>query len=179
MATLNRWWRIGVVAACFVAAGIGGIAYAIAVFPALRLLPGGPAARARRARVVIGRSFALLIAVLQHGGVMRLERHNIERLRGAGPVLVLANHPSYIDILVLLAHIPDAVCVVKSALWSNPFFGGVVRAAGYLRNDEPDRVIENCAACLAGARRSSSFPRERAPRRASRCVSCAARPTSP
>ena len=158
MVTLNRWWRIAVVAVCFVAAGIGGIAYAIAVFPALRLLPGGPAARARRARVVIGHSFAALIAVLQGGGVMRLERRNIERLRDAGPVLVLANHPSYIDIVVLLAHIPDAVCVVKSALWSNPFFGGVVRAAGYLRNDEPDRVIEKCAACLAEGTPLIIFP---------------------
>src|ERR1700675_4212109 len=106
MATLNRWGRIGGVAACFVVAGIAGITYAIAVFPALRLLPGGPAARARRVRVVIGRSFAALIAVLQRGGVMRLEKHNIERLRGAGAVLVLANHPCYLDIVVLLAHIP-------------------------------------------------------------------------
>jgi 1-acyl-sn-glycerol-3-phosphate acyltransferase len=158
MATLNRWWRIAVVAVCFVAAGIGAIAYAIAVFPALRLLPGGPAARARRARVLVGRSFAALIAVLQRSGVMHLERRNVEWLRNAGPVLVLANHPSYVDIIVLLAHIPDAVCVVKSALWSNPFFGGVVRAAGYLRNDEPDRVIEKCAACLAEGAPLIIFP---------------------
>ncbi len=158
MATLNRWWRIAVVAVCFVAAGIVGIAYAIAVFPALRLLPGGPAAQARRVRVVIRHSFAALIAVLRLSGVMRLETRNIEWLRDTGPVLVLANHPSYIDIVVLLAHIPDAVCVVKSALWSNLFFGGVVRAAGYLRNDEPDRVIEKCAACLAEGTPLIIFP---------------------
>lgn len=158
MATLNRWWRIGVVAACFVASGIVGIVYAVAVFPALRLLSGGPAARARRVRRIIARSFAALIAVLQGGGVMRLERHNIEQLRDARPMLVLANHPCYLDIVVLLAHIPDAVCVVKSALWSNPFFGGVVRAAGYVRNDEPDRLIQSCAACLAAGTPLIIFP---------------------
>jgi 1-acyl-sn-glycerol-3-phosphate acyltransferase len=48
--------------------------------------------------------------------------------------------------------------VVKSALWSNPFFGGVVRAAGYVRNDEPDRVIEKCADCLAEGTPLIIFP---------------------
>src|SRR5260221_556067 len=159
MARLNRYWRVAVVAACFGAMGIGGILYALVLFPALRLLPGGRKAQARRVRAVIHHSFVALLATLRLGGVMRLERRNVELLRdAAGPVVVLANHPSYLDIVVMIAHLPQALCVVKSELWSNPFFGGVVRAAGYVRNDEPDRLIENCAACVAEGTPLIIFP---------------------
>jgi len=59
---------------------------------------------------------------------------------------------------VLIAHIPNAVCVVKAKLWSNPFFGGVVRAAGYIRNDEPETLMRDCAACLAAGLPLIIFP---------------------
>jgi 1-acyl-sn-glycerol-3-phosphate acyltransferase len=73
-------------------------------------------------------------------------------------VLVLANHPSYLDIVVLIAHIPDALCVVKRALYSNPFFGGVVRAAGYVRNDDPENLVEQCGAALREGQPLIIFP---------------------
>lgn len=157
MASFNRYWRIGVVAFCFTVMGIGGMLFALFLFPALALGPGGRAGHLRRVRAVVRHSFGVLISVLEAGGVMHLERRNLELLR-RGPVLVLANHPCYLDIVVLIAHIPDAVCVVKSGLWSNPFFGGVVRAAGYLRNDEPERLIETCAATLRAGTSLIIFP---------------------
>jgi 1-acyl-sn-glycerol-3-phosphate acyltransferase len=158
MDTLNRCWRIAVVAAGFAWIGIGGIVCSLTVFPLLRLASASPALAARRARVVIRHSFGALVALLRWGGVMRVEARNLEALRHVGPALVLANHPSYLDIVVLIAHIPDAVCVVKSAVWWNPFFGGVVRAAHYVRNDEPDRLIEQCAASLAEGKPLVIFP---------------------
>jgi 1-acyl-sn-glycerol-3-phosphate acyltransferase len=159
MASLNRWWRVGVVAFCFAAIGLGGLLYVVTVFPALRLGPGGRAGHARRVRAVIRWSFGLIIAVLERGGVMRVERRNSEQLRAnRGPVLVLANHPSYLDILVLIAHIPDALCVVKSGVWWNPFYGGVVRAAGYLSNDDPELLVEACAAALRAGTPLIIFP---------------------
>ncbi|MEA3194167.1 MAG: hypothetical protein QOD26_2500 [Betaproteobacteria bacterium] len=159
MATLNRWWRVVVVAFCFVAIGLGGLFYVVTIFPALRLAPGGRAGRTRRVRAVIRWSFGLIIGVLESSGVMRVERRNLGQLRAnGGPVLVLANHPCYLDILVLLAHIPDALCVVKSGVWWNPFYGGVVRAAGYLSNDDPERLIDACAAALRAGQPLIIFP---------------------
>jgi 1-acyl-sn-glycerol-3-phosphate acyltransferase len=73
-------------------------------------------------------------------------------------VLVLANHPCYLDILVLIALIPDALCVVKSYVWWNPFYGGVVRAAGYLSNDDPEKLVEACAAALQSGSPLIIFP---------------------
>src|SRR5256885_7770423 len=119
------------------------------LFPLMRLAPGSRAEYERRVRVVVRLSFAALLGVLRVLGLVRIDARNTERLRQMGAVLVLANHPSYLDIVVLIAHIPDGVCVVKAKLWSNPFFGGVVRAAGYIPNDEPQSLIPDCAARLA------------------------------
>jgi len=149
MATLNSAWRSAVIGVCFVLFGVGGIVLSLAVFPLLRLAPGGRAASERRARVLVRWSFLALLATLQALRVLRLEKRNLATLRQTGPALVLANHPCYLDIVVLIAHIPDAMCVVKSGLWRNPFLGGVVRAAGYIRNDEPETLVPSCAAKLA------------------------------
>lgn len=146
---ISAAWRSAVAGACFALFGIGGIGFSLVVFPLARLLPGGRRAHERRARVLVRHSFLALLALLQAMRILRIEARNLTALRRSGAVLVLANHPSYLDIVVLIAHIPDAVCVVKSKLWSNPFLGGVVRAAGYIRNDEPQSLVPDCAARLA------------------------------
>jgi 1-acyl-sn-glycerol-3-phosphate acyltransferase len=146
---LSVAWRSAVAGGCFVLFGIGGIGFSLVVLPLARLLRGGRRGHERRARALVRHSFLALLAVLQALRILRIEARNLASLRPNGAVLVLANHPGYLDIVVLIAHIPDAVCVVKSKLWSNPFFGGVVRAAGYIRNDEPQSLIADCAARLA------------------------------
>lgn len=156
---LNYLWRLSVTGACFAAFGVGGIVLTMAVFPAMRLLPGGTQARVRRVRWMIHKFFAALIWLVQCLGLMRLKTDRIDILRNAGSVLVLANHPTYIDVVVLIAHMPMADCVVKNRLWRSPFFGGIVRAADYIRNDDnPDTFIKNCAHRLAGGSSLIVFP---------------------
>jgi len=158
MATLSVLWRVAVSGFCFAAVMLGGVAFSLVLFPLLRLLPGGRFEYERRVRAVVRLSFAALLRILQATRMLRIEAHNTARLRQLGPVLVLANHPSYLDIVVLIAHIPNAVCVVKSKLWQSPFLGGVVRAAGYIRNDEPETLISNCAERLAAGLPLIIFP---------------------
>lgn len=155
IARLNYWWRLTVIGCCFATFGLGGMLLSFLVFPVLRLLPGSSHFRSRW---VIHKFFACLMWLLQRLGVMRLETQNIEALRDAGPVLVLANHPTYIDVVALISFMPRANCIVKSALWRNPFFGGVVRAAGYISNNDPDALLDECAESLSGGSPLIIFP---------------------
>jgi 1-acyl-sn-glycerol-3-phosphate acyltransferase len=97
---------------------------------------------------MIHKFFGIFVRLIRLLGVMRLHMQNVEALRKAGPVIVLANHPTLIDVVVLISCIPYANCIVKSSLWKNPFYGGVVRAAGYISNDDPDALIDDCVASL-------------------------------
>ena len=160
MDALRSAWRVCVVAFCFALVGLGGLLYVVTIFPLLRFGPGGRAGHTRRVRVVIHRSFQMVVWILGVGGVMRVEKHNADLLAASRgkPVLVLANHPCYLDIPVLIALIPDALCVVKSYVWWNPFYGGVVRAAGYLSNDDPEKLVEACASALRAGSPLIIFP---------------------
>ncbi len=91
--------------------------------------------------------FRALVAVLQWAGVMKLDVEGAAALRARRPAIVVANHPTWLDVMVLLSLTPRACCVVKNAHWGNPCFYGIVRAAEYVSNADPVELIE------AGSRR--------------------------
>jgi len=155
---VNYFWRLGVTGACFALFSVGGSLLTALVLPPLRLLPGGESARNRRTQALIQRFFALLIGLLRVLGVMRLELHGADNLRQCRDVLVFANHPSYLDVVVMLSLMPRSNCVVNSRLWGSPFWGGVVRAAGYIRNDAPETLVDDCVAALDSGEPLIIFP---------------------
>ena len=55
--------------------------------------------------------------------------------------MIVANHPSLIDYVMLASVMPETDCLVKSALLKNPFLSGVIRAADYLINDQADALL--------------------------------------
>nr|WP_284500247.1 lysophospholipid acyltransferase family protein [Microbulbifer sp. GX H0434] len=79
------------------------------------------------------------------------------RLRRPGQ-LVLANHPSLIDVVFLISRIPNANCIVKASLFRNPFMRGAVTTADYIPNDDPERIIELAARSLQNGESVVLFP---------------------
>jgi 1-acyl-sn-glycerol-3-phosphate acyltransferase len=153
---LNYYWRLAATGGCFAAFGIGGLALSIFVFPVLLLTPHKT--RAVRARWLIHKSFGLFMALMESVGIMRFEVFGAEKLRNCRNMLVLASHPTLIDVVALLSLMPEANCVVKRALWDNPFLGGVVRAADYVSNLDPENLIDDCAADLTDGNPLIIFP---------------------
>lgn len=47
------------------------------------------------------------------------------------PAVIIANHQSFIDILLLLATTPKIIMVTNSWVWNSPFFGWIVRYADF------------------------------------------------
>lgn len=153
---LNYHWRLVATGLCFATFGVGGLLLTLLVFPWLRLLR--PPLRLRWTRWVIHRAFAGFMWLMETLGVMRLEVQGAQALRECRHVLVLANHPTLVDVVALVSLIPNASCVVKEALWKNPFLGGVVRAAGYINNSTPEALLEACAQDLADGNPLLIFP---------------------
>lgn len=52
------------------------------------------------------------------------------------PSLIIANHQSFIDILVLLSITPKIVMVTNNWVWNSPFFGRIVRYSGFKNTGE-------------------------------------------
>jgi len=52
------------------------------------------------------------------------------------PSLIIANHQSFIDILLLLSTTPKIVMVTNRWVWNSPFFGRIVRYVGFRNIDD-------------------------------------------
>jgi 1-acyl-sn-glycerol-3-phosphate acyltransferase len=73
-------------------------------------------------------------------------------------LLILANHPTLLDIVFLMAFVRRADCIVKSGLWRNPFMRGPVKAAGYIRNDHGVGLLDACIAAIGRGENLVIFP---------------------
>jgi len=63
-----------------------------------------------------------------------------------------------IDTVFLMAFVKNADCIVKGALWNNPFTGGPVRAAGYISNAGGAELVDDCIASLRRGNNLIVFP---------------------
>jgi 1-acyl-sn-glycerol-3-phosphate acyltransferase len=157
MARIGRMWRLVATGAAFTAFGICGLSFSVVLFPFAWLWPH----RASSQRVVaslIHHFFRALVALLQAIGVMTIEASGVREIGARGPSIIVANHPTYLDVMVLLALIPRACCVVKNVHWSNPCFWGIVRAAQYVSNADPSELVEAGARQLAAGYTMIIFP---------------------
>lgn len=155
MAQLNYCWRLVATGGCFAVFSLGGFALWTMVFPLITVIPGN---RAERIRWTIHHSFRAFLWLMKVVGIMRMDVEGGEKLRNLRGMLVLANHPTLIDVVALLSLMPSSSCVVKHALWKNPFLGGVVRAAGYISNSDADGLIDACAEDLISGNPLIIFP---------------------
>ena len=149
-------WRILATGLSFALFGIGGVVLRVAVFPVMTLVVPGPA-RAAAARAIIRLSFRTFVGVMRFLGVLRYEVHGLGKLARHGQ-LILANHPTLIDTVFLMAFVRNADCIVKGALWDNVVTGGPVRAAGYIRNDDGPQLVDDCVASLHAGGNLIVFP---------------------
>ena len=155
---MNRLWRLLATAFSFGLFGVGALLLTLAWFPWLRLACRSQARRRELAQGTIRHSFRFFLGVLSGLGVMSYKIEGAERLALDGGSLLVANHPSLIDYVLLASVAPRCDCIVKQALWQHPCFGGVIRAAGYLPNGEGEQLLAACRQRLAAGGLLLIFP---------------------
>jgi len=140
---LYRQAATGFAFACFF---LGGSILAAVVFPVLAWFPHY---RRQRSQRVIRAVFRFYLGMLQGLGLIRLQIEGRERLDSCRGRLIIANHPSLLDVVMLMALTPNAQCIIKHELWNNRFLGGVMRRAEYIRNDlDGAALIDVCRRAL-------------------------------
>ncbi|HFF7169862.1 lysophospholipid acyltransferase family protein [Klebsiella pneumoniae] len=144
LARLDWAWRLVMTGFCFALFGIGGLLLSVVWFNLLLLLVWNPVRRRRLARRSIAASFRAFLTVAKTLGVLDYRIEGSDVLRQEKGCLVVANHPTLIDYVLLASVMPETDCLVKSALLKNPFVSGVIRAADYLINSQADALLPAC-----------------------------------
>jgi len=153
----SRGWRILGTIIGFAQAGVSCLLMAFVIFPIIWRLPGSRAEKELRSQRWLRRSIRLLIGTVELLGVMRLRCSDVERLSQPG-VLVVANHPTLIDAICLMALMPQADCVVKASHYDSLFLGGVSKGAGFIPNVDGPQLVADCVDRLARGRSVIVFP---------------------
>jgi len=154
---LNRAWRVVGTGFSFALFGVGGLVLGGVVAPLLLVVLRHHQRRAALVRWVIHHLFRAFVALLCMLRLCRVQVRHPERLRRRG-LLILASHPSLIDVVFLMALVRDADCIVKAALLRNPFTSGPVRAAGFVCNDSGPALVDDCVASVRAGNNLIIFP---------------------
>lgn len=104
---------------CFLGFGIGGFFIGVALFPIAAIF-GGKATKVRLLRT----SWIFFEFVMKSLGLIRVRRVGVNPdQRGR---VIVANHPTLIDIVLLIASYKNSVCVVKGKLARNFFLRPII-----------------------------------------------------
>jgi 1-acyl-sn-glycerol-3-phosphate acyltransferase len=144
----NYIWRVGATGLSFASFGLGGVAIGALIAPMVKLSSQDLDIRTQRTQKVIKHSFKGFTEMMVKLGIMTYEVEGLEKLQQSQQELVIANHPTLIDVVVLIGLMERANCVVKQALWSNPFTKGPVQNAGYILNAGSEQFIQDCVSKL-------------------------------
>jgi 1-acyl-sn-glycerol-3-phosphate acyltransferase len=155
---LDRIWRLIGTGLSFAVFGLGGAVAGLIFFPALLLLVRNPEKRKRLGRAAINRLFNVFVHFMAAVGVLRWQLGGMHAVDPSRPSLIIANHPSLIDVVFLLAFFPGVNCVIKSSLWRNPSMGPMLRAAGYISNRTPLETLQACIEAIASGDSLILFP---------------------
>ncbi|UTA48714.1 1-acyl-sn-glycerol-3-phosphate acyltransferase [Simiduia sp. 21SJ11W-1] len=153
---INWCWRLVATGFSFTLFGVGGLIVPLYAVPWLLMTRAGEV-RERRARWLVHIHFRFFINMMRALGIMTYSLQGLERLKAPGQ-LILANHPSLVDVVLLIGLLPRADCVVKGGLLRNPFMRTVIKLAGYIANDNPEQVLQDARASLARGNSLIIFP---------------------
>lgn len=155
---LGWWWRLAVSGLHFCVFGLGALLAGTVALPLVWALPGSAAVKRDRARQVIQRALRAFVAFVRVTGTLTYEIHGQQRL-GRDGQLIIANHPSMVDVVFLLAFTRAPLnCVVKQGLWRNPLTRWAVMLTQFIPNQPTVGMIDAAATALRQGEGLIMFP---------------------
>jgi len=91
-------------------------------------------------------------------GLLRLHAEALDVLRDEAGLVIVANHPSLLDAMVLVARLPKSACVMKASLMRNPFLAAGALLARYIPNDSAHGMVRQAVADLRDGGQLVMFP---------------------
>lgn len=96
--------------------GLGSVVLTIIALPVLRLTLHPRQRFQKYGRFVVSAALKFFVTVMHILGIVNLEPDNREKYRHLSSKIIVANHPSLLDVVMLFSLIPNADCVVNAYL---------------------------------------------------------------
>jgi 1-acyl-sn-glycerol-3-phosphate acyltransferase len=151
------WLRLLGTGFSFLLFGLVTFVLGLVVLPVIRLLSLEKSRARRLARAVVSGGMRFFIHLTSGMGFISYEFIGREKLGRPGQ-LIVANHPTLIDVVYLLGFTPTASCIVKAGHFRNVITRGAVNGAGYIPNAPTEDMIHAAEAALQGGETLLMFP---------------------
>lgn len=100
----------------------------------------------------------IFFGIMSACGAFRFDTSELEALRKDTALLLVANHPSLLDAVIIASRLPDLVCIMKANLNDNILLGAGARLARYIRNDSGHGMVKSAVAELRKGGQLLIFP---------------------
>lgn len=142
-----RWFKIVRGALIFTGFYLAGALSGLLILPLLSATTRDPLVRMRRNQRAISAGFRFTLDVLRWARIFSFDARAVNPGLPDHPVIVIANHPTTIDVVAVLAVYSGASVVVKHKIWNDRFLRHLFRWCGHI--DGGDGSMEANAALLA------------------------------
>jgi 1-acyl-sn-glycerol-3-phosphate acyltransferase len=109
-------------------------------------------------RAVISYSYRAAWAIASWAGMLELDSSVLDRFRDEPGLIIVANHPSMLDALLVVARLPRSACIMKAGLMGNIFLAAGARLARYIRNDSARIMVKQAVDDLKRGGQLVVFP---------------------
>lgn len=142
--------------ALLIGLGLVSLVWNILAIPLQAVLPEEAAISLGRA--VIAYSYRIFWASASACGMMRVDASCLDELKDERGLIIVANHPTMLDALLLVARLPRSACIMKADLMRNVFLGAGARMAQYIRNDSARTMVRQAVQDLKRGGQLVIFP---------------------
>lgn len=109
-------------------------------------------------RWVIMFGFRAYLRFLELSGIVKCDLGALDGLGRARSLIIASNHPSLIDVVLIVSRLRNAVCIIKANLWNKLIFGGSAKLAGYIRNISQAKLIADATQEIQSGSHLLVFP---------------------
>lgn len=109
------------------------------------------------ARILVYHSWGLFLKSARICGYLEYKFIGIKREFSPG-TLIIANHPSLLDVVFFLSYIKGLNCVIKSDLKKNIFLAPAIISCAYISNEDEALMLEKCKEILHEGQSLLIFP---------------------
>ena len=144
--------------ACFAYFGLCSILASFIIFPLIHVFIWKKKARYNAKMAVVREHFSFFICLLHWWAHVKVDTSALQKYKDLHSTVIVANHPSLIDVVVLISAVPHPDCVVAGRLFNNFWVRAIVGQLFVSSSADPEVLLERCKKSLHDGNNMIIFP---------------------
>lgn len=152
---MKKFFRSFLVLVEMIIFALGALKIGFVIFPIVSLFKKGTKRRECFANIV-QKAWQLFIIIMVKTNVIKINiKGDLSSINGK---IVVASHPSFIDIILLIGSMPKSLCLAKKELLKNPIMRNIVKSLYIVNDIDIDLFVKNSIEALEDGYNIIIFP---------------------